>query len=202
MTDVAHTLGEFIAAWNAGERPRLPDYLERVPITDREDLADQIEAFLLFAPEPEYSAETWQSMVSDPAVVAAGEASFAAPEPWPSLLPRLRERAGLSWAQVAERLGVSDSAKAERRLADMETGKLDSTRPTRRLLERLGDVLGVSADALDWRGGGMGRSSVVGAYRSASPSPAEQRLDHLADALLSDDEGWDDVDELFLGGRE
>ena len=31
MSDVAQILGEFIAAWNAGQRPRLAQYLERVP---------------------------------------------------------------------------------------------------------------------------------------------------------------------------
>src|SRR5687768_830084 len=137
MTDVAHTLGEFIAAWNAGQRPRMADYLERVPPAERDDLADQIQTFMLYAPEPEYSEETWTEMTSDPSVAAAAEASFEVAEPWPSLLPRLRERAGVSWAQVAERLGFRDREKAALRLAEMEAGRLAATAPTWSLLRRL-----------------------------------------------------------------
>lgn len=203
MSTVASTLGEFIAAWNAGERPRARDYLARVPSADREALADQIESFLMLAPEPEYGEAAWADITS-PASVRAAAAAAMEPEPWPSLLPRLRARAGLTIAQVAERLGVEPQrrAKAERRLAEMEGGELDPSRPSRTLLERLSTILGVSAAALDWRGEPFGEASVAPALlRATSPVAPGQAIDLLADGLLTDDE-WDEVDELFLGGRE
>ena len=204
MTDVAHTLGEFIAAWNAGERPRVETYLDRVAPADRDELADQIETFLLVAPEPEYSTDTWSQMTADPMVAAAASAAFEA-EAWTSLLPRLRERAGVTWAQVAERLGVSNRAKAVEQLEAMEAGRLDPAMPSRTLLERLADVFGVSAETLDWRGSGYfgAPQAAAGVFRASAPaSEHERRLEYLADALLSEDQEWDDVDELFLGGRD
>src|SRR3954451_18091687 len=124
MTTVAHVLGEFIAAWNAGERPRLPDYLARVPPAERDDLAAQIETFLLLAPEPTHPESAWREMLGAPSVAGVAAAAFGEPEPWPSLLPRLRRRAALSWPQVAERLGFQDRTKAATRLAQMERGEL------------------------------------------------------------------------------
>lgn len=203
MSDVARTLGEFIAAWNAGEGPRARDYLGRVPPGDREELADQIETFLMLAPEPDYEPAAWAELTSHPSVARAASAAME-PEPWPALLPRLRERAGLSLAQVAERLGVGPAlrAKAERRLADMERGELDPSSPSRTLLERLGEVLGVPAAVLDWRGdAGGGPAAAPALLRAGSPQPSRQTVEVLADALLTDGD-WDEVDELFLGGRE
>ena len=202
MSDVAQILGEFIAAWNAGQRPRLARYLERVPPEQRDELGEQIETFLLLAPEPAYDERTWAEMTADRTVASVAEASMT-PEPWPSLLPRLRERAGLSIAAVAERLGVGPPLrdKAELRLEQMESGTVDPRRVSRPLLERLGTILGVPASALDWRGGGPAASAAA-LYRGTAGSPEAQRLDLLADALLSDADEWDEVDELFLGGRE
>lgn len=206
MTDVAHILGEFIAAWRAGERPRAAAYLERVPESQRDELAEQIETYMLMAPEPEYSDETWEEMVSDPRVAEAAEAAFAEPEPWTSLLPRLRERAGLSIRQVAERLGVSDRERAEQRLSEMEQGRLDPKAPTWTLLGKLGQILGVRAHQLDWRGG-SGWTGVapapLAAYRADRPAErARMHMDIAADMLLTDDREPDEVDELFLGGRD
>ena len=206
MTDVAHILGEFIAAWNAGERPRAADYLERVPPAERDDLADQIRTFMLIAPEPEYSEAAWAEMTAHPSVAAAAAAAFEAePEPWPSLLPRLRERAGLSVRQVADRLGFGDRDKAAARLEQMERGELDARRPTRGLLERLAGVLGVDPDALDWRGvPGLGAPAApAAALRADDPDEeAREQLDLVAEMLLSDDQELDEVDREFLGGRE
>lgn len=204
MTNVAHILGEFIAAWNAGQRPRLAAYLERVPPAERDDLADQIETFLMVAPEPEYSAEAWAEMTSDPAVWAAAEAAFAEAEPWPSLLPRLRERAGVTWEQVAAKLAqglgfAGREEKATRYLEDMEAGQLEPRRVSRRLLDALGELLGVSGDVLDWRA--PAAPAVYRAAPSAAP-PSQERLEALADAMMAEPEPFDEVDELFLGGRD
>lgn len=203
MTDTPDILGEFIAAWNAGERPRMSAYLERVPPAEREQLANEIETFLLLAPEPEYSASTWAEMVDDPMIAEVAEAAFAEVEPWPSLLPRLRERAGLSWAQVAERLGFRDREKAALRLEEMEHATLPGT-PSWSLLRRLGDVLDVSAEALDWRGRAFPAApAAAGALRAPdADQEAREQMDDVAELFLTDDEELDEVDAEFLGGGE
>lgn len=203
MTDIAHILGEFIAAWNAGQRPRLAAYLERAAPAERDDLADQIETFLMLAPEPAYSEDTWREMTADPVVARAAEASFAPAEPWPSLLPRLRDRAGLTWSEVAsglaQRLGFEGREdKAEDYLADMEAGQLEPRRVSWRLLDSLAELLGVTAAALDWRA--PAAPAVFRADAAAAP-PAQERLEIIADAMMSAPAPFDDVDELFLGGR-
>jgi transcriptional regulator with XRE-family HTH domain len=200
MTDVARILGEFIAAWQAGERPRLPEYLARAPAAERDDLAGQIQAYLLIAPEPEYDAQTWTEMTSDPTVAAVADASMDA-EPWPELLPRLRARARLTLADVAGRLGLRPelAPKAERLLGEMESGDLDPTLPSRSLLERLADIFGVPAAALDWHGGAR-PASAPALYR-ATMEEAAPSFELLGDALTTDAEPWDEADELFLGGR-
>jgi len=198
MSDVAHILGEFIAAWNAGRRPRMAAYLERVPPADRDALADQIETFLTIAPEPEYDEATWAEMTADPMIPRVAAASLAAADPQP--LAGWRARLGLSLAQVAEGLGFEGArrAKAERYLAEVESGALEPRRP---LLERLGNVLGVPAEAIA-RGVVPGAPPAAAVFRRALEAPHDERLDVIADALLSDDEEWDDVDELFRGERE
>lgn len=201
MTDVAHILGEFIAAWQAGERPRLPDYLERVPAADRHELAEQIQTYLLVAPEPSYDEATWSAMTADPMVGAVAAAAME-PEPWPHLLPRLRERARLSLADVAGRLGLRSDLepKAEQLLSEMESGALDPSLPTRGLLERLATVLGVTPAALDWRGGAPAGPGAPLLYRSTAEE-ADYSVALLSEALVTDAGDWDEADELFLGGR-
>jgi transcriptional regulator with XRE-family HTH domain len=197
MTTVAQLLGEFIAAWNAGRRPRIEPYLERLPPPEREELAEQIETFLMIAPEPTYDEQTWAEMVTDPVVVSVAEQSMAqAPKP----LPALRERAGLTLQALAERLGFTSTpqrAKAERYLAEIEAGQRE---PRPRLLERLAHALGVAPDQIG-RGAGpiVTGAPALGVPRAAPGAEADERVDVLADALLSDDEDWDAVDELFLG---
>lgn len=214
MTNVAHILGEFIAAWNAGQRPRLAAYLERVPPAERDDLADQIETFLMLAAEPEYTAEAWAEMTSDPAVRAAAEAAFAEAEPWPSLLPRLRERAGVTWSYVAERLAqrfdfAGREEKATRYLEDMESGQLEPRRVSRRLLDALGELLGASAETLrdvGLLGGAMRPATAGGTLFRAEGDAGEwlgEDIEVLSRAAMAPAPApLDEVDRLFVGGPE
>lgn len=186
MTDVAHILGEFITAWNAGRRPSLPEYLERVPPADRDELAEQIETFLLVAPEPEYDEATWAEMTTSPTVASVAAASMEPDAP----LATLRERAGLSVAQLAERLGFSgrQREKAAGYLEDIEAGRRP---PSRSLLGRLREILGERAGWSE----GFAAGAMGVARATVEPAP---HIDVLADAALSDDDEYDEVDELFL----
>ena len=204
MTDADRILTEFTAAWSAGERPDPDAYIDRAAPEERHELSRQISMFLAVAPEPEYDAATWAALEADP-LAARAAALPLEPEPWPALLPRLRERAGLSVAQLAERLGFAPSPrrdKAARYLERMEAGTLEPARVTETLLERLAGALGVPAGALDWRG----FPAAPAAPAAAAPAPVyrgapAEAVNVLADALLSGPDPWDEVDELFLGGR-
>ncbi|MBX5469507.1 MAG: hypothetical protein IRZ21_06370 [Thermoleophilaceae bacterium] len=208
MTDIDRLLSEFVDAWNAGERPRVEEYLARAPEDRRDELADLIEAFLDVAPTPDYSPETLEELMRHPAVLASVEALEGRSGLWPSLLPRLRRRARLRRDQVVsalvERLGIEGSEeKTARYLHELETGTLAAAGVSRRVIEALAGVLGASAAELergaDFRGLGTGGAEPV--YLRAEPGaePREVRLDRPGPPPESE---WDEVDRLFLGGRE
>ena len=209
MSDPDRILSEFMRAWEAGAVPDPDEYLDRVPVEQQAGLSEQIRTYLLVAPEPEYDAPTWSRLAADPAAVRAAAWPLAEPEPWPSLLPRLRTRAGLSWADVAGRLGVSRPERAERYLRDMERGEHDPRRVTRRALDALARIFGVPADALAWTGGGTAPAPAL--LRSSAPAPVSgeaggppdvDALEVIADMALTEADDWDDSDELFLAGRD
>lgn len=202
MTDTDPVLSEFIRAWERGALPDVDDYLARVAPEQRDELSDQITTYLMLAPEPEYDEADWQRLAADPVAQRVAASTLEEPEPWPSLLPRLRERAGRSWRQIAERLGVSSPERAARYLEKMESGEHDPQRVSETLLERLGKALEVSTDALSWRGGPAAAAPAL--YRAAAPAPSEppSHLEVLADLAMTPAAAWDDVDELFLGGRD
>ncbi|HEX6021224.1 MAG TPA: hypothetical protein VFZ00_04460, partial [Solirubrobacter sp.] len=88
-------LSEFIDEWNKGHRPRVREYLARLPDgPERDELADQITAWLEVAPTPPYDEQTREQIRSESIVAGA----LAGP------VPALRARANLSIADLAARL--------------------------------------------------------------------------------------------------
>jgi len=198
MTD--RLLSEFIDAWRAGSRPDAGAYVDRAPPGAQAELAAAIEAFLALAPEPEYDEHAWAALTADPAI-----AKVAGAEPWSRMLPRLRERKALSTdglaAALAQRLGVAGhEAKARAYLDDLEHDRLVPARLSRRLLDALAAVLDAPAAWLERATAGP--AAATGAlYRRQGEGEVEQRLEVIADAMLTRAEEWDEVDELFQGGR-
>jgi transcriptional regulator with XRE-family HTH domain len=203
MSDADRILTEFMQAWEAGRRPEPDAFIDRAPRDQRHGLSKDIQTYLMIAPEPEYDEESWAALAASPAAARALEIPLGEPEPWPSLLPRLRARLGLGWSDVARRLEVSRPEKAERYLEAMERGEHDPRRVTRRALERLGQIFAVPADALAWMGP-AGPAPAGAVLRSSVPSvPADvDALAYLAELATTDADEWDDSDALFLGGRE
>jgi transcriptional regulator with XRE-family HTH domain len=208
MTDPDRILAEFTRAWEAGELPDPDAFLARAPASEQPALSDRIRAYLAVAPEPDYDDAAWARLTADPAARRAAELPLGAPEPWPSLLPRLRARAGLTWAEVARGLGVARPERAERYLVAMERGEHEPRRVTRRALDALGRVLGVPAEALAWTGG-PAQPALLRAAPSAAPAaaaapapPPLEELELMADLATRDADDWDDADLLFLGGRD
>jgi transcriptional regulator with XRE-family HTH domain len=198
---------DFIDAWNAGERPRVADYLDRADPAERDDLAERLEDWLLMAPTPDYTPQALAEIRAEPAFAAA-MAEIDAEGPWPEALPRLRERAGLKLRDLAARItstfglsGQEDRAAAY--LERMERGELDATGVSRRLLDALGDALGVTGEAL----GGMRPAAAPGsALFRAEAEPAasvEEDLEVLARAAMAPArQPMDELDRLFLGGPD
>jgi transcriptional regulator with XRE-family HTH domain len=216
MSTTEQVLSDFIDAWNAGRRPRLRDYLERVPAgTQRDDLADQISSWLEIAPTPDYDAATRAEIRAEPVVQHIFESVGDDAGLWPQLVPRLRARRGWTVAQLAERLVVhlhlarDAEARTAAYVEQLERGELEPSRLSRRLLEALGTLLGASPGTLADAGGlpTMLRTPTMGsALMRADERPEAQFLEDIEllsrAAMRPAPKPMDDVDRLFLGGPE
>ena len=129
---------------------------------------------------------------------------------WPTLLPRLRNRARVARGdlvgELADRLGVGGRRdKVERYYHQMEQGLLPSEGVSDSVLEALGAVLGESREALRRAGQGLGPTaagapaSPGAAFARTARVPADEEESEAAAASSSESE-WDEVDRLFRGG--
>jgi transcriptional regulator with XRE-family HTH domain len=211
MSTPDQVLSDFIDAWNTGHRPRVREYLARLPDGPaRDELADQITSWLEIAPTPAHDASTRAAIRSEAPV-----ARLLASDPWPAVVPELRSRAGLSLGQLAARLldrlalDRADLARTRGYLERLETGALDPTRISRRLLDALGGVLGVSGRAL------RDSAALSRGLRPAAPAAAMFRANASADhrvrrdieslsraALTPATAPMDELDRLFTGGPD
>lgn len=215
MPELDRLLGEFADAWNAGERPRVEDFLDRAPAEGRNELAQVIETFLAIAPSPRYSEETMAELMREPAVLASVESARGRSGLLPSLLPRLRDRARLRRDEVVARLAAAlrmprAEAKMARYLHELESGTLEAAGVSRRVFEALASVLGAPVEEIERAadapglGGGTGPAPAfmrsVEAFDAAAEPPAMGSAAPAARAPAGD-EDWDEVDRLFRGGR-
>ena len=212
-TDRDRILSEFVDAWSAGARPDVDDYVARVGEDERAELSAELAAFVRFAPTPEYSDEALDAIRADPIVAEALAASSGRAGLLPSLLTRLRERLGMSNADVAGELvrtldlPQDRAPKAASYLAQLERGQLEPSRISGRVFEVLAKVLGVPRSELEGAGdvGGWAAPGAPAAAFRASDEAADAaapHLDLLARGLATPGESArDEVDDLFLGGR-
>jgi len=209
--ELEQLLSDFIDAWNRAQRPRVEDYLARAAPEERDELEQLLEDWLLVAPTPRYSADALAAIRAEPAFTGALAEIEARPGAWPEMLPRLRERAGLRVRDLAARVtaafGLSgQEERAEHYLEQMERGELDATRTSRRLLDLVGRVVGVSGADLA-RAGGLRLAAAPGqAMFRAEPDAAtsfEDDLEALSQAAMAPaPPPMDDLDRLFLGGPD
>ena len=154
MSTIDRLFSDFVDAWNRGDDPRVEDCARaRAARRARRPAARCCADWLAIAPTPALSPPAARAVAADPILRAAVAATGRDAGAWPELLPRLRERAGLSVRAVAERItGVfglrGQEERAAARLEQMERGELDASRVSRRLLDALGTVLGVPGDEL------------------------------------------------------
>lgn len=209
MTTIEKVLGEFIEAWNAGLRPEVDRYLERVPDADRDDLASELQLWLEVAPSPDYDEATLAEIATEPALIAALAAGVEAAAPWSVRVRRLRENAGLALEQVGERIaavvGAPQEAKRTVRYLDqLEHDELDERRVSERLVSALAAVLGADRAELlpQWR-----PAAAAQHYRLQESGLDEPGLRRQFEALSRAAASpatlkLDEIDRLFLGGPE
>ncbi len=192
---IDQVLSDYIDAWNAGRRPDVDAYLERVPAAERDGLAERLAEWLTVAPAPAYPAAARETIRADPRLRAA----LAETRREPGALLALRRRAGLGLDELAQRVvsAFGLAGQQERTvvyLARLEHGELDETRLSRRLLAVLATALGqplqpaAPAPAMLFRGAGESLAHEFEALSRAALEPAPPPLDAL--------------DRLFLGGPE
>lgn len=170
-----------------GEEPDPVLYLDRAG-DDADALAEMIDRFLQWVPPP----------APDEVAVALMQAWLAGEPP----LRELRVERGLRVDDVVRQLSaefdidVAHVAKLRRYFQRLERGALDAGRVDRRVFETLAAALQTSASTLrSWAGAPRGAQTAAPAYRG-------DREPTVAPAVpLVGDEGWDEVDELFLGPR-
>jgi transcriptional regulator with XRE-family HTH domain len=192
---IDQVLSDYIDAWNAGRRPEVDAYLERVPAAERDELADRLDAWLTVAPTPAYPESVRGAIRADPRLRAALAETGRAP----GTLLELRRRAGVRLEELAARvvaeLGLAgEQSRAAGYLERLEHGELDESRLSRRLLTVLSTALGAEfrpappAPAMLFRGDGDALAAELEALSRAALEPAPPPMDAL--------------DRLFLGGPE
>jgi hypothetical protein len=216
MSTTEQVLSDFIDAWNAGRRPRVREYLARVPEgQSRDDLADQISTWLEVAPSPRYTSAARAQIRDEPIVRSVFDAVGEDAGLWPAVIPQLRARAGLSVGDLASRLverfalGGGSRERATDYLERMERGELEASRVSRRLLDALGDLLGASGRALadaGMLGGGPRLTSPGGTLFRAEGDAGDwiaHDIETLSRAGLTPAPAeMDELDRLFMGGAD
>ena len=176
-------LSEFIDAWNAGRRPRVHDYLARLPDGPaRDELADAITDWLSVAPTPAYSERTRGEIRAE---------VFA--------LSGLRERAGFSVRELAQRVagvfGLGDVDRAEALSAPAggrRAGRGARLAPAAR---RSGGLLGATPSF---------RPAAGALFRAdAADEAVRSDIELLSRAALAPAPApMDELDRLFRGGPD
>jgi hypothetical protein len=209
MTDVSGLLAEFIADDRAGGPADPAAYLARAASgEDRAELEALIDGYLARAPRRAFDAAAFEASPAARVVASLAGSSGT----WPSLLPRLRDRARLKRAELVARLaadlGVGGrEAKVASYYHAMEQGTLASSGVSDRVLEALGRIVGESAAVLRAAGTlapppppppapGAAFARVAApapAFRAAGGAPARARAEAAEPER-------DEVDELFTGG--
>ena len=180
---------EFARRFARGERPPVPEYVERAG-RDGAELARMLDRFLASAPPPHPPAERVEMMRA----WIAGQ---------PPIL-ELRKQRGLTRDVVVERLlgllGLQSErrGKVRRYYHELETGLLEPRGVDRKVWEALGQVLGASvSDLAGWRA----RPIEAGpAFRMSGEAMLDQGAPLLTSVLSAAAEAEDvedEVDRLF-----
>lgn len=211
MADVEKLLSEYIAEHRAGGEADPLAYLDRVEGTDRAELTELIDAYLVRSPGREWDPQAFKGSAAEKVADGIARSLEGASGWWPMVLPRLRDRARLTRRQLVERLSAAlGVAGGEEKVADyyhaMEQGTLASGGVSRRVLDALAEIYGGRAETLRELGAplgeGRGPAGAPALARTARPDPGYALEDHEEPRAhpVAPAPERDEIDELFTGG--
>jgi hypothetical protein len=188
------------AAFEAGEASDPQPFLEQVSGADRRELEALVDGFLARGARRRYTPEAFAAAQASP---LAQRVMAGASETWPVLLPKARDRAGILRSDLvtglAEALGVSGRRdKVERYYHQMEKGLLEPSGVSDRVLDALSGIVGVSKERLRAAARPVTPPPVGAAFARVASAPAPRARRAMASPEAPE---WDEVDELFRGGR-
>ena len=118
MADVEKLLSEYIAEHRAGGAADPIEYLDQLQGTDRDELALLIDAYLARSPGRSWDREAFSGSTSERLTESLARSLEGASGLWPTILPRLRDRAQITRGalvhRLAEALGVADPSRRSR----------------------------------------------------------------------------------------
>lgn len=209
MSSVDDLFERYRSAFQSGEGSDPQPYLEQLEGDERRELEALIDSFLARGARRRFDAETFARMREDPLarrIESTMASRLATQEGWQTLLPRARTRAQVLRADVVKRLaaalGVPDrEEKVARYYHEMETGRLEPSGVSERVLRSLGEILGVPAETLREAGRRLAPpapAQPAAFARSAKPAAAPRSAE--PPGAPAQPREWDEVDQLFRGG--
>ena len=214
MADIDNLFRDYVAEHKAGGEADPRRYLKQVEGTDRAELAALIDGYLVRSPGQPWDSEKFKGSAAEQWTEAMSRSLVGSAGTWPVLLPRLRERARITRANLVEQLSAAlgvggQEEKVASYYHQMEQGQLPSQGVSTRVLEELAAIVGSSAEALRSAGeqigeGGAPPEGTVFA-RVAVPRPeyevdADMAPPAPAAKRAPETGGPDEVDRLFTGG--
>lgn len=215
MSDVDRLLSDYISEHRAGGEADPLAYLDQLEGTDREELAELLDAYLQRTPGREWDPDAYRGSAAERLTESLSRSLTGRAGLWPVVLPRLRERAQMKRADLVERLAEALGVGGRREKVasyyhEMEQGSLEPAGVSDRVLAALGAIVGTSAETLRR----TGESLPAGKPIEGAPDAAFTRMQHAPPGYEADEapqagaparspgtaEEWDEVDELFRGG--
>lgn len=204
MASADQLFNRFVDAWNEGKRPDVDDYAPQIPEEERSDFLRMVSLFLEAAPSPPLTDEQREQVRTQPAFQRSVELAESSEGFWSTLLPQLRKKAKLTREQLvaalAEKLDVApQQERVKLYYHQMESGQLDPSGVSQRVLDALAKLLHADVDQLEAAGDfrGIVGPSAAGVYLR---SDLDEAFEMAAPAPQSPGEP-DEVDRLFTGGR-
>ncbi|MDA0170196.1 hypothetical protein OJ998_13950 [Solirubrobacter taibaiensis] len=203
MTDVDQLLAEFIAEDRAGGVADPSAYLARADEGARAELSALLDGYLARAPRRAFSRAAFTASPAHGLVDDLDRTLYGSSGTWPSLLPRLRDRARMRRSDLVTQLAAAldlpgREAKVGAYYHAMEQGTLPSAGVSQRVLEALGRLVGESADVL--RRAGEATSAPPRAGGEAFARVASAPAAPAAAPMRARRPARDEVDELFTSG--
>jgi len=216
MTEIKRLIEEFAADYEAGRAVQPARLLGRVDPAQRQELAEELDRYLMTAPARRWDPEAFEGSLAQRAVERVYESVEGVSGAWPEVLPRLRNRARVKRATLVERLaralGFTDAprvSKVAHYYNRMEHGLLPASGVSGRVIEALAAILDTDPEAL--RNAGMRRGEGTGPAQPAFARTAYPNAEFIAEGADAGEPGAeavpaeaeaarDEIDELFLGG--